>query len=259
MDKKRYLVPHQSRPLSISAMERMDGDELIFFIHGLGCAKEAFTESFTFPGLKKYSLLVPDLPGFGESSKVKDFSYSMEEHARICLELIDNFPHEKIHIVGHSMGGVIGLLLANLLKGRLTSFINIEGNLTATDCSMSSMVNSSEMREYRQRMINHLAAASNLLHDQSIALWHHWVQKSGSVGLYQSARSLVEWSCSDKLIEMFEKMKGRKLYIHGERNSSIPALKQMKNIPIATIPKSGHFPMSDNPGHLYQTIEDFLK
>ncbi len=258
MDKKRYLLPHDSRRLSISALQKTEGEELVFFIHGLGCAKESFMEAFTSPYLKNFSLFAPDLPGFGESSKVRDFSYSMEEHARICMELCKNFPEKKIHIAGHSMGGAIALLMTGMLKGRFTSFINIEGNLIGADCSLSKMVNSSDMKEYRRHMINQLGAVAKLTEDRGVALWHRWLQKAGAAGLYQSARSLVEWSRGDRLLKIFERLAIPAVYIHGERNAGLPVLKQLHEKEKISIPGAGHFPMNDNPDFFYRAVGDFL-
>lgn len=38
------------------------------------------------------------------------------------------------------MGGIIGIELGEIIPNRLRSFINIEGNITAEDCTMSKRV-----------------------------------------------------------------------------------------------------------------------
>lgn len=259
MNKNFYPVLHENKDLSIAVIERTGSEELIFFIHGLGCAKEFFIDAWSTPVLEGYSLAAPDLSGFGESSKPPGFSYSMEAHAEVCLKVLKNFPHQKIHIAAHSMGGAVGLIMAESLGERLSSFINIEGNLISPDSSMSSLSSTLTVEKYHEHMIRLLADATAPLSKGGIKLWYHYIQKAGSIGLYRSARSLAEWSGSGKLLEIFKKLICRKIYIHGDANASMPATKHLEDIPRISIPGSGHFPMNDNSNYFYQSLEAFLK
>jgi len=47
---------------------------------------------------------------------------------------------DRFHLVAHSIGGIIGIELGEIIPNRLRSFINIEGNITAEDCTMSKRV-----------------------------------------------------------------------------------------------------------------------
>ncbi len=108
-------------------------------------------------------------------------------------------------------------------------------------------------------MIRLLANAAAPLEKGGIKLWHHYIQKAGSTGLYQSARSLSEWSTNGKLLEIFLNLTCRKIYVHGDANASMPAIKHLKSIPRISIPGCGHFPMNDNSDFFYRSLEAFLK
>ena len=47
---------------------------------------------------------------------------------------------EECHLVGHSMGGVTALLLADRAPGRVLSFVDIEGNVAPEDCFLSRQI-----------------------------------------------------------------------------------------------------------------------
>jgi pimeloyl-ACP methyl ester carboxylesterase len=61
---------------------------------------------------KKFRLIVPDLPGFGESEKPPEYNYSREGFADTLLDLMAGIDAPRAHICGHSMGGAIAMTLA---------------------------------------------------------------------------------------------------------------------------------------------------
>jgi pimeloyl-ACP methyl ester carboxylesterase len=87
-----------------------DSDNLVICLHGLACTKDSFSLILNNPGFYQSSILLIDFPGFGDSSTPENFSYSMEEQAVACENLIRRFPYSKYHLAAHSMGGGIALL-----------------------------------------------------------------------------------------------------------------------------------------------------
>ncbi|MBN0638865.1 alpha/beta fold hydrolase, partial [Pseudomonas aeruginosa] len=61
--------------------------------------------------LGHYRLLVPDLRGHGRSGKPRG-GYSMAGFAEDCAALLDRLGCGPVHLVGISMGGMIGFQLA---------------------------------------------------------------------------------------------------------------------------------------------------
>ncbi len=69
---------------------------------------------------KNYRLIIPDLPGFGNSSRnVPD--YSIRAHAHYVIQLLDELNVRRAHFVGFSMGGGVALQIADLAPDRVTS------------------------------------------------------------------------------------------------------------------------------------------
>jgi pimeloyl-ACP methyl ester carboxylesterase len=103
----------------IAIRYRSASPNLIYFLHGLGCSKDSFENVWKQPDFKDFSLLAMDLAGFGHSDRPIDFSYSMEDHAKVCETVLRTFSEPRVHIVAHSMGGAVGLLLADDILNRL--------------------------------------------------------------------------------------------------------------------------------------------
>ncbi len=60
----------------IAFVRRPGGDRCILFLHGLGCSKESFGAVFAGSFFSdQFTLISPDLVGYGHSSKDAEFSY----------------------------------------------------------------------------------------------------------------------------------------------------------------------------------------
>ncbi len=67
-----------------------------------------------------HRLIIPDLPGFGASTRdIPD--YSFRTHAKYLIELLDQLKIERAHFVGFSMGGGVVLNLNDLAPERVAS------------------------------------------------------------------------------------------------------------------------------------------
>ena len=261
MDSQKVKLTYQQKDFELSIKLRNGSRKLIIFIHGLGCTKESFDYLWNFTELfKGVSLLTVDLIGFGNSSRPKDFSYSMEDQAELCKVLLDNFNPDKVHIVAHSMGGVIGLLLAEKIGNAVASFMNIEGNLISEDCGpLSRKPKSVSLKEFNNRIFNELKSTIALSRDKSSKLWLTWCEQSDALAYYKTSISLVEWSESGNLLRKFKELKVNKAYFYGAKNSQMKIMDRLQTIRKISISNSGHFPMIDNPKEFYATLAEALR
>lgn len=103
------LTPEPVFGGSIHTWEIGDADApLVVLLHGLGGSSEDFTEVAARLS-PDFRLLGVDLPGFGRSSK-HDTDYTPERYAVALEQLL----HDRgpFHLVGHSMGGGVSMVLA---------------------------------------------------------------------------------------------------------------------------------------------------
>jgi 3-oxoadipate enol-lactonase len=99
----------QHNEKSIHYLERGCGEPLVL-IHGLGSSGADW--ALQVPSLEgRCRLIVPDLPGSGHSEPLRD-GYSVEGMARALWGLCDHLGVDRVHIVGFSLGGAVGLEMA---------------------------------------------------------------------------------------------------------------------------------------------------
>src|SRR5215471_11218599 len=116
---------------------RRGSERGILLLHGLGCSKESFEPAFERGALpEELTLIAPDLLGHGESSQPADAPYSLEAHGELVVRLVQTLGLRQLYVVGHSMGGAIGLLCSDRLPS-IAGFFCLEGNLIAEDCTIA--------------------------------------------------------------------------------------------------------------------------
>jgi len=231
----------------LSYFIREGGDRVVLFIHGLGCSKESFYEAFNgdiFPS--SFTLIAPDLLGHGESSMLLDSMCELTDHANLIEEFVRNLQVKNLNIVAHSMGGAIAIILTKTLIN-IQSIFCLEGNLISEDCNISKRVASMEENKFVNGffpMVPLQFRCRGLESDPEI----------NPVAYYRSAKSLVQWSKGGELLKIYNNLKIKKAYIHGEKNADLSVLTYLKKSELIEISGSGHFMMYENPLETYTKI-----
>jgi pimeloyl-ACP methyl ester carboxylesterase len=97
--------------LLIGYDELGSAEQTVLILHGWG-ANRMSTSGLAKTISSKFRVLVPDMPGFGESTK-PDSIWGLDEYADFVQEFITKVGAGKIHaVVGHSNGGAIAIKLA---------------------------------------------------------------------------------------------------------------------------------------------------
>ena len=91
-----------------------EGD-VVVLLHGSGTGASGHTNfKNNFIALKEagYRVILPDLPGYGFSSKPEDETYSLDYFNSKILQLLDALKVESFSLIGNSLGGALALGLA---------------------------------------------------------------------------------------------------------------------------------------------------
>lgn len=179
---------------------------VVVLLHGSPGGKEDF-RSLAPLLAESYRVIVPDLPGFGSSTRdIPD--YSFRAHARYVLDTLDALGVERAHFVGFSMGGGVALSVADTAPARVRSIV------------MLSAIGVQEMELLGDYHLNH--ALHGLLAAGFWAL-SEGVPHMGLVG--DGGKSFARnFSDSDQrpLRAALASYAGPMLIIHGEHDPLVP-------------------------------------
>jgi pimeloyl-ACP methyl ester carboxylesterase len=226
------------------------------------------------PLAEGHRVYVFDMLGFGESERHVDQDVSLEAHAEVLAELIDQWALEQPALVGHDIGGAV-VLRAHLMEGIAASRVAlIDAVVLApwmTDATRAMQ------RDVEQRMARvpdrelagaieaHLrSATTRRLEDEVFAgLFGQW---QGEIGQRLYLRNLACFDedhtreFEDRLVSIDVPV----LVIWGERDAWLDvdvSRRIAERIPRArrvVVPGAGHFSMEDEPERIASELGRFL-
>ena len=250
---KNYTITVKNLNLHFKCKFVPGSTDVILFFHGLACSWDSFKYILKKDYFPNKSFLFIDHIGFGESEKSEDFSYTIQDQAEVVEELLAQLPNWDIHIIAHSMGAAIALLMSDKTYKKVKSFTNVEGNLIAEDCGvMSRGISEKSFEEYKNGLYK-VHQFSFGKHEQI-----HFRQSTARA-VHQSAVSLVKESDSGKLLEKFRTLNCKKIYFYGEENQDMPILAKLGSIEKQMVSKSGHAMTSQNPEEFYEKLVKFIE
>ena len=85
--------------------------EPLILVHGLGASRSTF-DMVAAQLVRRYRVLIPDLPGFGESGLAPDGDYGIDAQVALVERFAQHLGLSKFHLGGNSMGGWISAAYA---------------------------------------------------------------------------------------------------------------------------------------------------
>lgn len=242
---------------------------VVLFLQGSGPGASGWSnfqfnvEAFTDAG---YRALVPDLPGFGFSSKPTDVEYHLDYFCRYMFELLDHLGIERCAIVGNSLGGAIALGMALAQPTRVSALILMApGGLEEREAyftmpAMSVMtevfgagVNRDSLAEFvRQALVFDGSKVSETLMDQR---WEVYQQQNDQV-----MKSMVVPNMSARLGEL----RCPVLVFWGANEKMMPETgfrtlaDNIEDVRLVMVSRCGHWVMLEHPRLFNRTSVDFL-
>ncbi|TFG12647.1 alpha/beta hydrolase [Candidatus Thorarchaeota archaeon] len=235
------------------------------YIHGLGYHKNWFNNHFARFELDRYSWIVPDLMGHGNSSKPEtQQAYTMDKQAEYLADILKREKVNRIRVIAHSMGGAIAISLLELLSRSSSKGIEpilllyLEGNLDEGDAFFSSKVAEVPFEEYKKSFKPWCEKVLQTTEDYSMRSWVEALRDAGSFTVWASSRNLVKVSKESDLFKRLRDVFGGPTYfVFGERNKGIYSSEELvkkNNMPVLYVSNAGHAMHEDNPSGFWKIV-----
>lgn len=246
--------------LKIAASSRDGVHAPIVFLHGFGSTKEDYTDIIFHSVFDGHPFLAYDAPGCGRSECSDLASVNIPFLVKTAFAMLDRTGVDAFHLVGHSMGGLTALMLADAQPDRVLSFTNIEGNIAPEDCFLSRQIvdhDEPDADRFFDRFIERTQYQPAFASTLYAASLRHKVRAAAVRGIFSS---MVDLSDNARLMERFLDLPCPKQFMYGDQNASLSYLSRLQahGVRLAEIPKCGHFPMYSNPTVMWQAIADLM-
>ena len=119
-----------------------DGPDPVVCLHGITAQHRAFNAVARLVGPSR-GLVGVDLRGRGDSDKPES-GYGLEAHAADVVRVLDHLGLRDAVLVGHSMGGFVGLKTALAYPERVRALVLLDGGWPRVDASPEEMTEEQE-------------------------------------------------------------------------------------------------------------------
>jgi abhydrolase domain-containing protein 6 len=241
----------------------------ILLLHGYTANKDNWT-SFAGYLTKDYHVVIPDIPGYGESSKLMDSSYDLSHQISRLHKFTEALKLKNFHIAGNSMGGFfagiyavrypdeiisVGLFDAGGVMSLEKSVVikmmeKGENPLLLRDSSDMSrllalvFVNPPSLPYPLKKVMVQTALANRKFYEKELKEINPDFLSLEKELPNIKAQTLILWGNQDKVLDV----------------SSVPVFeKGLKNHKTVIIKDCGHLPMLEKPQETATQYIDFIK
>lgn len=248
------VVVEPSEP-PVSCWVRRANGPAILFLHGLGADKLEYIPAAAHQPLDGFTLAALDYPGSGSSPRWSKPIENLDGLARVVTEVAAKLELGPHFVVGHSLGGAVGLRYCEL-SPQVLGFLNIEGNLTDADCFMSG------------RLARNGPGELEVLRRDFLNSQNRWVQvyadrltrniEQGTAVSY--GKLLVDASIGEELLDQFLSLLMPTLYLVGELNQGTHSAARLaaRGGPWKSVPGCGHSPQVENTSAFLEVLTEFV-
>ncbi|KHE72710.1 alpha/beta fold hydrolase [Halobacillus sp. BBL2006] len=223
-----------------------EGDPVVFLHTGLQTGETDFTyQSQHFS--QEYQVFLPDLRGHGNSFS-DDFSNLFEDSAHDLKETLDYYQVDSAHIVGCSLGGLVGIFFARQYPGKVKS-LSLSG-VTPEKPSNWKQMHRQEVEMQRQLLRNEEQVHYfNQLHNTN---WREFIYLARNEEWYPFEHTM---SLSDVCVPI--------LFLAGENNphevKGASVYGESDHVHVGLLPFAGHLVHQDQPELYTKIVGQFIK
>lgn len=220
---------------------------------------------------KDARVLAPDLLGYGEYRSANTSGLTLAKQADHVAALVQGQGDERVHVVGHSVGGAVAVLLADRHPGLVESLTSVEGNFTLDDAFWTRRIARMEPAEvesiiagYRKDASGWLASAGVPATPWTRAVAAEWLNHQPASTIRAQAAAVVRATQECGFPAMVERLMAAGLPVHlvaGARSRaawSVPEAIVRRATSHTLVPETGHLMMLEKPEDFARAIQGNL-
>ncbi len=235
--------------------------EPVLILHGWGSSIKSWLRVQEFLAEKGFKVVVPDLPGFGESS-VPEKAWTVLDYKNFIIRFAEKIGLNQFSLLGHSFGGRISIKFAQKHPEKIKSLI---------------LCNSSGIKlqlDQKTKIIYSLSRLGNTLFSKRLLskfrkfvkkIFYFFLRHKDYVKANKIMRKTLKLVINEDLLPALSQIKTRTLIIWGEKDDMVPLKaayifkEKIPNSELKVFPNVKHSPHREIPEELSKTIDNFLK
>ncbi|WP_413674668.1 alpha/beta fold hydrolase [Massilia cellulosiltytica] len=239
----------------------------LLLVHGLLGSLDYFEPRRYLPGV---DLFTPDLIGYGQR-RSEDAHITLADQAAMLARFLHDEIGGPAWVLGHSVGGIAAMLLADLVPELVRGVINVEGNFTLKDAFWTGRIAALPDAEWAAEYGAMEAAPAAWLEksgieasDERVAWARDILANQPYTTVQAMAQSVLDTTGAPDYLGCVGRVLARAtpLYLVGGEQSSagwdVPdwVLSQARRVCVQ--PKTGHMMMLEDPGNFCRIVESIL-
>jgi pimeloyl-ACP methyl ester carboxylesterase len=230
--------------------------EPVILVHGFGSSRDSWNR-MAGRLTKRYRVIAPDLPGWGESTRIDTESYDYRKQVARLREFITALGLGRVHLIGHSMGGFICSAYAAQYPDEVITLGLIAphgvtepqpSDLAQSVAAGDNWLVASSMPEF-ERLLKNVFAKRPYLPKSVLKM----VANLAIAGSAKSAKIFAEMQTNEPPLEaMLPQVKAPALIIWGDQDRVLHISgadvfhRSINNSEVLLLPGSGHMPLIEN-------------
>jgi pimeloyl-ACP methyl ester carboxylesterase len=232
----------------------------------------------------RFHVLAPDLRGHGDSDWTKGGSYSLTEYVYDLSRLVRTTGTRQVTIVGHSMGGMVGLIYAGTFPDEVAALVVLDGVTVLPNAKRApaheriarwaGQLDKLEDREPRRYRTIEEAAAQ--MRARNTRLPHALTQHLAAFGVRRNSDDTYSWKFDpyqramaphrlspDDHVSLWSRITCPVLLLHAEESflaspETAGVASHFQQARTETISGAGHWLHHEKPDEVLRAIRTFL-
>ena len=246
----------------------------IIFIHGL-FAILAQPQAPHTPSVSQFlspnPVSIPDLPGYGTNRHYPPDDISVGAAADFISAHMHALGYDQAHLVGHSVGGAVAVVVASRYPEAVASIVSVEGNFTLKDAFWSQQLARMDRSEadallesYRADPRAWLAGAGVDATAEQVELAVHSLEAQPPSTLQAMARSVVQTTSDASYLQEIATILDRSIPFHlvaGSRSRKgwdVPEWVLQRATSVTIQPSAGHMMMLEDQHRFLSIIRQII-